>query len=224
MSPALVASQGEAGCDEAGRGALAGPVVAAAVVLPPGYHHPLCNDSKKLSPRQRQQLRPLIEQAALAWAIGVADVAEINRLNILRATLLAMHRALDALHHNISLILVDGNRFFSYKKIPHRCIIHGDGTYISIAAASILAKTHRDQLMEQLHQQYPCYNWQSNKGYGTREHCQALITHGPCPQHRIQFLKRFSKTAGWAHRNIEVPLKLEEQRQRTIFGSQKEGG
>jgi ribonuclease HII len=177
----------EAGCDEAGRGCYAGPVFAAAVILPHGFSHPLLNDSKQVKEAQRNQLRTLIEQEALAWAVASIDHEEIDRINILKASFKAMHLALDALGIAPQLLLIDGNRFIPYKNIPHHCIVKGDGKYASIAAASILAKTHRDAYMLQLHQQFPQYNWQDNKGYGTAAHRRAIEQHGLCPYHRKSF-------------------------------------
>lgn len=177
----------EAGCDEAGRGCLAGPVVAAAVVLPPRVKLPGLDDSKKLSARQRETLRPLIEERALAWAVVMVAPEEIDRSNILRASFAAMHRAIAALTTGPQHLLIDGNRFPPYPGIPHTCIIKGDGKFRSIAAASVLAKTHRDAHMCQLHEAYPLYNWAVNKGYPTEEHRAALEQHGPCAQHRRSF-------------------------------------
>ncbi|MCX7986757.1 MAG: ribonuclease HII [Bacteroidales bacterium] len=177
----------EAGCDEAGRGCLAGPVFAAAVILPANFFHPLLNDSKKVTPANRLILRSFIEQNALAHAVSFATVEEIDQLNILNASFLAMHRALEKLNHEPQLILVDGNRFRPYKKIPHRCIVKGDGLYTSIAAASILAKTYRDEYMEKIHQQFPCYNWKQNKGYPTAEHRLMIEKEGISPHHRKTF-------------------------------------
>ena len=177
----------EAGCDEAGRGCLAGPVVAAAVILPPDYHNDLLNDSKKLTEKQRDLLRPMIEQDALAWAVGVVSNGEIDEINILNASFLAMHRAIDQLTIQPQHLLIDGNRFRKYSNIPHTCIVKGDGKYLPIAAASILAKTHRDQIMETLHEQYPDYNWQKNKGYPTKDHRAGIEKHGPTPLHRMSF-------------------------------------
>ena len=177
----------EAGCDEAGRGCLAGPVFAAAVVLPAGFYHPLLNDSKKLTEAQRATLRPIIEQQAVAWAVCSADVAEIDRVNILRASFGAMHRAIDALQVRPELLLIDGHIFPPYLGISHQCIVKGDGKYAAIAAASILAKTHRDEHMLQLHQQYPQYGWESNKGYGTPAHMRLLRQFGLTPHHRLSF-------------------------------------
>lgn len=177
----------EVGCDEAGRGCLAGPVVAAAVILPPRFRHPLLNDSKQLTEEVRDELRLVIEKKALAWAVGFVDHKEIDRINILNASFLAMHRALDALQLPFDCILVDGNRFNSYKNHKHHCIIKGDGKYLSIAAASVLAKTHRDSYMQNLHTEFPHYNWNSNKGYPTIAHRDGIREHGPCMYHRNSF-------------------------------------
>jgi ribonuclease HII len=177
----------EAGCDEAGRGCLAGPVVAAAVILPPRFDHPLLNDSKKLSEKHRSLLRPIIEEKALAWAVGVVSVTEIDAINILNASFLAMHRAIEQLTQKPELLLIDGNRFKPYGEIGHACIIKGDSIYRSIAAASILAKTHRDELMGNLDEQFPEYRWRSNKGYPTIDHRAAIRKHGPCEHHRMSF-------------------------------------
>lgn len=193
----LMASEGEVGCDEAGRGALAGPVVAAAVILPCGFTHPLLDDSKKLTRAQRNNLRSVIEQHAIALAIGLADVEEINRLNILRATMLAMHRALDALNMPVKKIVVDGNRFTPYRNVPHRCIVKGDGLYASIAAASIIAKCYRDALMQQLHEHEPRYDWLRNKGYGTEAHRKAIQQYGPTTQHRRLFVRHLGYGQNW---------------------------
>lgn len=180
----------EAGCDESGRGCLAGPVAAAAVILPTGYSNTLLNDSKKLSAAVRQKLRVEIENNALAWAVGFADNIEIDRINILRASVLAMHRALSALKTKPGHIIVDGNFFTPYENIPHTCIIKGDSLYLSIAAASVLAKTHRDEIMTGLHNEYPLYGWDRNKGYPTKSHAGALIRYGPCFMHRKSFSLR----------------------------------
>lgn len=177
----------EAGCDEAGRGCLAGPVVAAAVVLPPDWDHPWLNDSKQLSANQRVVMRDLIRAEALDWAIAYCDHQEVDQYNILQAAILAMHRAVAALHTPPELLLIDGNRFRPYLGIPHVCIIKGDSLYRSIAAASILAKTWRDEEMARLHQQFPHYGWLENKGYPTSVHRQALRDHGPSPWHRLHF-------------------------------------
>ena len=177
----------EAGCDEAGRGCLAGPVYAAAVILPPDYHNDLLNDSKQLSEKKRDQLRSIIERDAVSWAVGIVDNQEIDQINILNASILAMHRALDQLTVCPQEIIVDGNRFKPYRDIPHTTIVKGDGKYMSIAAASILAKTHRDECMLALHQQYPQYHWDSNKGYPAPVHRQAIRLHGTTPYHRLTF-------------------------------------
>jgi ribonuclease HII len=177
----------EAGCDEAGRGCLAGPVVAAAVILPSRFDHPLLNDSKKLSEKQRALLRPIIEEKALAWAVGIVSEKEIDEINILNASFLAMHRAIDQLKDRPELLLIDGNRFKAYPDIQHACIIKGDSIYRSIAAASILAKTHRDEIMETLHTKHEIYAWQKNKGYPTVDHRAAIRTHGACEHHRMSF-------------------------------------
>lgn len=177
----------EAGCDEAGRGCLAGPVYAAAVILPPDFCHPLLNDSKKLTEKQREQLRPVIENSALAWAVGVVTAQEIDDINILQASFLAMHRALEALTVEPQHIIVDGNRFKPYREIPFDTIVKGDGKYANIAAASILAKTHRDEAMTALSEQYPCYGWNINKGYPTAAHRKAIADFGPSPLHRTTF-------------------------------------
>jgi ribonuclease HII len=177
----------EAGCDEAGRGCLAGPVVAAAVVLPPGWDHPWLNDSKQISPQQRQTVGELIRAEALDWAVAQCDPGEVDHYNILQASILAMHRAVGALKVPPELLLVDGNRFRPYLGIPHICIVGGDGLYRSIAAASILAKTWRDEEMARLHVLFPQYGWLENKGYPTEVHRQALREHGPSPWHRLSF-------------------------------------
>jgi ribonuclease HII len=177
----------EAGCDEAGRGCLAGPVVAAAVILPPDFDLPKLNDSKQISETVRNELRVQICEQAVAWAIGIADHHEIDQINILKASILAMHRALEQLSTEPAFIIVDGNRFIPFRTIPHRCIVHGDALYASIAAASVLAKTHRDSLMQELHAQYPYYGWDQNKGYPTAIHRRGIIEHGPSPLHRKSF-------------------------------------
>ena len=177
----------EAGCDEAGRGCLAGPVFAAAVILPDDFSNKLLNDSKQLSEKQRATLRPLIEQEALDWAVASVNNHEIDRINILNASILAMHRALDQLRLRPEHIIVDGNRFKMYQDIPSLCIVKGDGKYMSIAAASVLAKTHRDEYMENLHEQFPVYNWKRNKGYPTKEHRQGIADHGITDFHRKSF-------------------------------------
>ena len=187
LRPCLIPHVTECGCDEAGRGCLAGPVFAAAVILPPDFAHDTLTDSKQLTEAQRYHLRPVIEQEALAWAIGTASAGEIDRLNILNAAILAMHRALAQLHIQPEHILVDGNRFRPYRFIPYRTVVKGDATFLSIAAASVLAKTYRDDYMLQLHEAYPHYGWDKNKGYPTRQHREAIAAHGPCPHHRLTF-------------------------------------
>lgn len=174
----------EAGCDEAGRGCFAGPVFAAAVILPKDFFHPLLNDSKKLSAKQRYELRPVIKEAAISYAIASVDNDEIDSINILKASFKAMHLAIAQLKQKPELLLIDGNRFIQYKRIRHHCIIKGDGIYASIAAASILAKTYRDDYMLQLHEEFPNYAWKSNKGYGTAEHRKAMEQYGLCKYHR----------------------------------------
>ena len=177
----------EAGCDEAGRGCLAGSVYAAAVILPPDSHNDRLNDSKKLTARQRYALRQDIERDAVAWAVGVVTPQEIDQINILNASILAMHRALDQLQVRPEAIIVDGNRFKPYRDLPHTTIVKGDGKYLSIAAASILAKTYRDDEMIRLAQEYPDYDWQHNMGYPTRKHREAIRQHGITPYHRRTF-------------------------------------
>lgn len=177
----------EAGCDEAGRGCLAGPVFAAAVIFPADYCNPLLNDSKQLSEKKRMALRPIIEQEALAFAVASVSAEEIDSINILNASYLAMHRALDMLKTPAAYIIVDGNRFKTYKNIPHECIVKGDGKYLSIAAASILAKTYRDEYMHKLALDFPQYDWLSNKGYPTIKHRNAVLELGLTPHHRKTF-------------------------------------
>lgn len=177
----------ECGCDEAGRGCLAGPVVAAAVILPEGFSCPELNDSKQLSEKEREKLRPIIEQSAIAWAVGVVDNYEIDKINILNASILAMHRAIEALSVLPSFIIVDGNKFKPFKDIPHQTIVKGDGKYLSIAAASVLAKTHRDEMMEQLDKLFQAYNWKNNKAYPTPAHREAIRQNGVTPYHRMSF-------------------------------------
>ena len=177
----------EAGCDEAGRGCLAGSVYAAAVILPPDYHNERLNDSKKLTARQRYALRQDIERDAVAWAVGVVTPQEIDQINILNASILAMHRALDQLQVRPEAIIVDGNRFKPYRDLPHTTIVKGDGKYLSIAAASILAKPYRDDDMVRVAQEYPDYDWQHNMGYPTRKHREAIRQHGVTPYHRRTF-------------------------------------
>lgn len=177
----------EAGCDEAGRGCLAGSVYAAAVILPPNYENELLNDSKQLSERKRYLLRSIIENDAVAWAVGVVTAEEINKINILNASILAMHRALDALKVQPEAIIVDGNRFKPYNDVPYTTIVKGDGKYLSIAAASILAKTYRDDYMKTIAEEYPQYDWKSNKGYPTNKHRAAIKKYGISPYHRKSF-------------------------------------
>lgn len=177
----------EAGCDEAGRGCLAGSVFAAAVILPPDYENELLNDSKQLSEKKRYLLRSMIEKDALAWAVGVVTAAEIDKINILNASILAMHRALDALSVRPEAIIVDGNRFKPYHDVPHTTIVKGDGKFLSIAAASILAKTYRDDYMKAIAEEFPQYDWQSNKGYPTKKHRAAIKEYGISPYHRKSF-------------------------------------
>ncbi|MFI5129233.1 MAG: ribonuclease HII [Chitinophagales bacterium] len=177
----------EAGCDEAGRGCYAGPVFAAAVILPRDFYHPDLNDSKQVTPEKRKELKYFIKDNAIAYAVAMVDNDEIDQINILRASFKAMHMALDKLRKRPSFLLIDGNRFSPYKKLNHQCIIQGDAIYASIAAASILAKTHRDSYMQQLHKEFPHYNWRQNKGYGTEEHRNAIEKHGLCKYHRRSF-------------------------------------
>ncbi|MBQ8270712.1 MAG: ribonuclease HII [Bacteroidaceae bacterium] len=177
----------EAGCDEAGRGCLAGDVYAAAVILPPGFENELLNDSKQLTEAQRYQLREIIEKEATAWAVGIVTAAEIDKINILRASILAMHRAIDALKVRPQHLLIDGNKFSPYPATPHTTVVKGDATYMSIAAASILAKTYRDDYMLALSREYPMYDWQSNKGYPTAKHRAAIREYGTTPYHRTSF-------------------------------------
>ncbi len=177
----------EAGCDEAGRGCLAGPVFAAAVILPAGFYHPLLNDSKQVTEQHRDELRPIIEAEAIAWAVAMVSEAEIDRINILKASMLGMHLAVDQLKTKPELLLIDGPHFVPYWGITHQCVVKGDSIYASIAAASILAKTHRDEHMNQLHLQYPQYGWNENKGYGTALHRKMIIETGITPHHRKTF-------------------------------------
>lgn len=177
----------EAGCDEAGRGCYAGSVFAAAVILPKDFHHPLLNDSKQVKEAHRNELRRVIEETALAFAVAQVSVEEIDRINILKASFTAMHRAIDSLQTKPQLLLIDGNRFIKYKRIPHKTFVKGDGRFASIAAASILAKTYRDEYMLQLHDAFPHYNWKQNKGYGTEEHRKAIEQYGLCEHHRKSF-------------------------------------
>jgi ribonuclease HII len=175
------------GLDEAGRGPLAGPVVAAAVILPNYFHHPLLNDSKKLSEKQRDFLRPIIEKEAIEWSVASVSHEEIDEINILNASFLAMHRCIDQLKTNINLLLVDGNRFNPYPGLEHACMVKGDARFLSIAAASILAKTNRDAIMKALHTEFPIYGWDKNKGYPTKKHRSAIARYGTSPYHRKSF-------------------------------------
>ncbi|MBL7918284.1 MAG: ribonuclease HII [Bacteroidia bacterium] len=177
----------EAGCDEAGRGCLAGPVFAAAVILPKNFKNELLNDSKQLKETDRYQLRTIIEQEAVCWAVAEVSNVEIDEINILNASFLAMHRAVDKLKTLPEFLLIDGNRFKPYKKLPHQCIVKGDGKYMNIAAASILAKTYRDDFMKDAALKYPQYKWESNMGYPTVAHREAISNFGPTPLHRMSF-------------------------------------
>ncbi|MCQ2958943.1 MAG: ribonuclease HII [Bacteroidales bacterium] len=183
----------EVGCDEAGRGCLAGPVYAAAVIFPNDYKNDLLNDSKQLTDKKRKELRSQIEKDAISWAVGIVDNHEIDKINILNASFLAMHRAIDQLSVTPEHIIVDGNRFKKYKNIPYDCVVKGDGKYLSIAAASILAKTYRDDYMDELHQKFPVYNWISNKGYPTLKHKIAIRDFGLTEYHRVTFNSELSK-------------------------------
>ncbi|MCI6893804.1 MAG: ribonuclease HII [Bacteroidales bacterium] len=187
LQPYLIEGRIEAGCDEAGRGCLAGPVTAAAVILPPDFHNDLLNDSKQLTERQRNLLRPIIEREALAWAVAFVSPEEIDEINILRASITAMHRAIDQLTIRPEALLIDGNRFTAYHDIPHTTIVKGDGKMMSIAAASVLAKTHRDEYMCRIAEEYPQYHWLDNKGYPTKAHRAAIAEHGASPYHRMSF-------------------------------------
>ena len=182
----------EAGCDEAGRGCLAGPVFAAAVMLPRNFFHPLLNDSKQLTEEHRYELRPVIEEQAICYAVASLDNKQIDKINILRASFKSMHLAIKKLAVQPQLLLIDGNRFTKYRGIPHKCIIQGDGIYASIAAASVLAKTYRDDFMKELHGRHPEFNWAQNKGYATKEHQQALDQFGPTRFHRKSFRLSYS--------------------------------
>lgn len=177
----------EAGCDEAGRGCLCGPVYAAAVILPKGYKNKLLNDSKQLSEKTREQLREVIQKDALSFAVAAVDVRQIDLINILNASILAMHQAIDLLKVRPELLLIDGNRFKKYKTIPHHCIIEGDAKFLSIAAASVLAKTYRDDHLRRMHEEFPQYHWNKNKGYATKSHRAAIREFGPCIHHRKSF-------------------------------------
>ena len=183
----------EAGCDEAGRGCLAGPVFAAAVMLPPDFHDPLLNDSKQMTARQRDLLRAIVEREALAWVVKAVSAERIDQINILNASFAAMSRAVERLSVKPQLLLIDGNRFRTTLDIPYRCIVKGDATYASIAAASVLAKTYRDDYMMRIAEEYPVYNWQKNKGYPTREHREAVMRYGLSPYHRMSFNHEFEQ-------------------------------
>jgi ribonuclease HII len=187
LKPYLYKNLIEAGCDEAGRGCLAGPVFAAAVILPRNFKHSVLNDSKKLSPKQRLELKDEIMSSAVAWKVASVSNEEIDKLNILRASIKAMHLAIEGLSKIPEFLLIDGNRFYPYKKIGHKTIIKGDGLYFSIAAASVLAKTFRDEFMEKLDNDYPCYGWKKNKGYPTSDHRRAIADYGISPFHRKSF-------------------------------------
>jgi ribonuclease HII len=187
LKPFLYKNHIEAGCDEAGRGCLAGPVYAAAVILPKNFRHNILNDSKKLSHKQRNELKDEIRERALAWSIASVSAAEIDEINILRASIKAMHLAISDLKKSPDFLLIDGNRFYRYGDIPHKTITGGDGLYFSIAAASVLAKTERDSYMEKLAEEFPLYRWEKNKGYGTPEHRKAIIKYGITPHHRKSF-------------------------------------
>lgn len=194
LQPYFQTTLTEAGCDEAGRGCLAGPVFAAAVILPHDFYHPLLNDSKQLSEKDRYTLRPIIEQQAIAWAVASLDHEQIDAINILKASFKCMHLAVEQLQAKPGLLLIDGNRFTPYPFIPHQCIVGGDSKYASIAAASVLAKTYRDDFMNGLHEQFPQYGWRKNKGYATKDHRQALNLHGPCTYHRRSFRLDYTAT------------------------------
>ncbi len=187
----------EAGCDEAGRGCLAGPVFAAAVILPKGFKNELLNDSKKLSAKNREALRIIIEKEAAAYAVASVDNNKIDEINILNASLLAMHLALEKLQKSFGFIVVDGNRFKPYRNIPHQTIVEGDSKYMSIAAASVLAKTYRDEYMLQAHEKYPAYGWLQNKGYPTAFHRKVVIESGPSPLHRKSFVLKETQMKIW---------------------------
>ena len=187
LPPCSLTGVNEAGCDEAGRGCLAGPVFAAAVILPDDFSHPWLNDSKQMSERRRMELRDIIMTEAVAWAVASVDAAEIDNINILNASIEAMHRALAQLSVRPEAIAVDGNRFKPFADIPHTCFVKGDGRFANIAAASVLAKTSRDLFMLEAHRQYPMYGWDGNKAYPTAAHRAAIAKYGPCPLHRITF-------------------------------------
>ncbi len=202
LLPFVQAGRLEAGCDEAGRGCLAGPVFAAAVILPEGFSHPDLNDSKQMTLKKRDRVRIVIEQSALAWSVASADAREIDEINILNASILAMHRAISGLKIKPDFLLIDGHRFKPFRGIPHQCEIKGDGRFMSIAAASVLAKTHRDEYMLQLHKDYPAYHWDHNKGYPTFKHRDALRVTGISHYHR--------KTFRLLDEQLEIPFKSDE--------------
>ena len=177
----------EAGCDEAGRGCLAGPVYAAAVILPEDFFHPLLNDSKQLKEKERDMLLEIIEKEAVAWSVAAVDAPEIDKINILKASIKGMHLALDSLSVLPQYILVDGNRFIKYRNIPHQCFVKGDGRFASIAAASVLAKTHRDEYMKKIAAEFPQYGWERNMAYPTKKHREAIKLYGPCKYHRMSY-------------------------------------
>ncbi len=187
LLPYMNSNEIEAGCDEAGRGCLAGAVYAAAVILPKDFYHPLLNDSKKLTAKQREELRPIIEREAIAWGVCAVSPEEIDKINILKASIIGMHRALDLLKVRPTSILVDGNKFYNYNETPHTCVVKGDGKYASIAAASILAKTHRDEYMLNLAKEYPMYGWEKNMAYPTKAHRAAIKEFGVTPYHRMSY-------------------------------------
>jgi ribonuclease HII len=195
----------ECGCDEAGRGCLAGPVVAAAVILPVDFECPLLNDSKQLTERQRESLRPIIESQAVAWGVAEVNHTEIDQINILNASILAMHRAIDKMKVKPEYIIVDGNKFKTYEQIPHQTIVKGDAKYLSIAAASVLAKTHRDEIMRQLHEEFPYYDWNQNKAYPTAAHRQAIMMNGVTPYHRVSFDLLGDKKRSTVSRKMKSP-------------------
>ena len=187
LLPYLEKNRIEAGCDEAGRGCLAGPVYAAAVILPENFFHPLLNDSKQLKEKERDLLREIIEKEAVAWSVAAVDAREIDKINILKASIRGMHLALDSLSVLPQYIMVDGNRFIKYKSIPHECFVKGDGRFASIAAASVLAKTHRDEYMRKIAAEFPQYGWERNMAYPTKMHREAIKLYGPCKYHRMSY-------------------------------------
>lgn len=207
----------ECGTDEAGRGCLAGPVVAAAVILPEGFECPQLNDSKQLSEKTRNELRLIIEAEAVAWAVGVVECDEIDTINILNASILAMHKAIGGLNIRPQFIISDGNRFKPFEDIPHQTIVKGDAKYLSIAAASVLAKTHRDEIMAKLHEAFPMYNWAKNKAYPTRDHRQAVKDYGASPQHRLSFNLTGEKAF------YEAKKAAKKKNQKKLMAKRKEG-